>query len=321
MRIECWDRLQPVNSSSKLLAVGLFGNRSSLGNRIETLLRRGRNSSPFSSRRRIAQSLIALAVLTAAAAFAPRWLLIETPALAQTSSPQSFDVASIKPGDPGDRRVGVGLRADHFSATNATLKLLIEEAYDVRAHQISGGPNWLNSAIFTIEATPPVPFNGADPMKQLRPMVQTLLRERFQLSVRRETRTEPVYDLVVSKGGHRMKASAPDAQGRQGIFSTQRNEINGYAASIPVLVNFLSGRLGRSVIDNTALTGTYDFKFIWTPESGAGAGGPLDTSAPADTDGPSIFTAIQEQLGLRLESSKGPVEILNVDHAEKPDAN
>jgi len=299
----------------ELLAVGIFGSSSRLRERIE-LLCRARNSSPRASARIIAIGAACLAGLLLATAVAPRWI-----AFAQAQPPR-FEVASIKPGNPVERGMGVGVRTNRFIATNATLKMLIEEAYNLRDHQVQGGPNWLDSARFTIEAAPPAPFPGTpDVMNVLRPMIQTLLQERFRLQAHSESRIEPIYDLVVAKGGHRLKDPKPDASGNQGIFGTTRSDMNGYMASMLELSNVLSQRLGRSVVDRTGLAGKFDFKLIWTPGPGEGGSDIPPGTAAAGDGGPSIFTAIQEQLGLRLESSRGPVDVLVVDRAEKPDAN
>jgi uncharacterized protein (TIGR03435 family) len=297
--------------SRELLAVGIFGGGSRLRERIEVLVRR-RTFSPRASSRSIVTAAAILATLLLTATLAPRWI-----AFAQVKPLPAFEVASIKPGDPSVRGFGVGVRGNLFITTNATLKMIVEFAYDLRDHQISGGPNWLNTATFTIEAKP-----TPQSIDQLRLMVQSLLAERFKLTSHRESRIEPVYELVLAKGGHRMKAAEPDPKGRQGIFGEGRSDMNGMAAAMPVLANVLSQRLGRSVIDKTALPGTYDFKLTWTPGPGEGGSDiPPDLPPPADTSGPSIFTAVQEQLGLKLESSKGPVDVLVIDRAEKPNAN
>jgi bla regulator protein BlaR1 len=237
-------------------------------------------------------------------------------------------VASIKPGDPASRRVSVGIRpGGRFVTANASLQTLIGFAYDVRDHQIAGGPNWLDSAKFDIEAKAPgsvsIPRgpNGAVPMRL---MVESLLAKRFRLAVHRETRVEQVYELVLGKGGSKLlEVQNPGADEPNGL-RMGRGEIKGKAASTSLLATQLSQRMGRSVIDKTGLTGRYDFTLKWTPDPGAPGGEPVegrDAPPPSDSDGPSIFTALQEQLGLRLQSAKGPVEILVIDHAEKPNAN
>ena len=307
--------------SRELLAVGIFG-RSLLGDRIETLLRRGREFSPRASVGRVIASSAALLAFVFAGSLAPRWI-----AFAQQTPRPEFEVASVKPADANDQRFFVGSQPGGKFNANANLKLLIGVAYDVRNHQISGGPNWIDSAKFEIEARaessaalPPGPAGGA----QMRLMLQSLLAGRFKLTLHRETRQEQVYELVVAKGGSKLKEAADTGKdGPQGM-RMGRGQLTGTAAPIGILVNVLSQQLGRSVIDKTGLNGKYNFSLTYTPEPGQG--GPFgppgpDAPPPPDPNGPSIFTAIQEQLGLRLESTKGPVDMLVIDHAEKPDAN
>jgi bla regulator protein blaR1 len=212
-----------------------------------------------------------------------------------------------------------------FSAS-ANLKMLIGVAYDVRNHQIYGGPGWLESAKFDIEAKaaseaalPPGPAGGT----QLRLMLQSLLEQRFKLAVHRESKEEQVYELVVAKGGMKMKEAADTGkQGQQGM-RIGRGLFTGMGAPVELLVNTLSQQLGRSVIDKTGLSGKYDFNLTYTPDAAQAAafGPPGPDEPPPAADGPSIFTALQEQLGLRLESAKGQVEVLVIDRAEKPEAD
>jgi uncharacterized protein (TIGR03435 family) len=257
-----------------------------------------------------------------AGSLAPRWI-----AFAQEPARPSFDVASVKPGDPNTRQFGIGMQpGGKFTAANASLQRLIGFAYDVRNHQISGGPKWLDSATFNIDAKagsatpiPPGPL-GAPKMRLL---VQSLLADRFKLALHRETRDEQVYELVLGKGGSKLKEATDTAKGRQQGLQMGRGQFTGMASPMLLLVNQLSGQLGRSVIDKTGLTGKYDFTLKWTPDPGALGGPPdgPDATPPSDLSGPSIFTAVQEQLGLRLQSARGSVEVLVIDGAEKPDAN
>jgi bla regulator protein BlaR1 len=308
----------------EMLAVGIFGARSRTGDRIETLLRRGRSFSPRASANSVGATAIVLAVLTLAASLAPRWI-----AFAQQQPRPSFEVASVKPGNPNNPEVCVCVEPPgRFFVVNATLKMLIVDAYNVRNHQISGGPNWLDSAKFDIEAkmprANPIPDGLDGPPQILRLMEQSLLAERFKLAVHRETRQEQVYELVVDKGGPKLKESTDTLRsGPQGIGFNGRGHLTGTAVHMLPFANELSQMLGRTVIDKTGLTGRYDFTLQWTPEPGV-FGGPQDgpDAPPApDPNGPSIFTAIREDLGLRLQSAKGPVEIIVIDRAEKPDAN
>ena len=250
-------------------------------------------------------------------------------AFAQTPDVPRFEVASIKPGDPTPSRVFTGMqRGGRFVASNASLKLLIEFAYDLRSYQVAGGPNWVDTANFTIEAIPdsqvPIP-SGQAGILELRPMVQNLLADRFKLAVHREMKDQQVYDLVLAKGGSKLKEAPPGRPGQpMGIRSQAPGRLTGTSETMSILARVLSERLGRLVIDKTGLAETrYDFILSWTPDpeqpaTTAPAGNPADS---ADASGPTIFTALQEQLGLKLESTKRPVEMLIIDRVERPDEN
>jgi len=242
-------------------------------------------------------------------------------------------------GSPGGR----------FTVTNATLKMVVGVAYRVRDFQIFGGPNWVSTDRWNIEAKAeegsiPPPARPPDPRvpDPLSLMAQSLLEERFQLKMHRETRELPIYELLVAKGGSKMKLSAdqspempfksgspppmprPGEPAPRGMMRMGRGGLETNGASISNFVIGLSQQLGRPVIDKTGLAGFYDIKLQWTPELGQGpvppAGSELTPQSP-DASGPSIFTAIQEQLGLRLESAKGPVEVLVIDSVQKPTEN
>jgi uncharacterized protein (TIGR03435 family) len=205
------------------------------------------------------------------------------------------------------------------------LKLLMTVAYDVRDFQIVGGPGWLATDRFDIVAKAEGVPDQLTP-EQFRPMLVALIEDRFQLKIHRETKEMPVYALVVAKNGTKLKANAgePGPRLRMG-----RGQLNGTKVPLKMLVQQLAQQLGRPVVDKTGLTGDYDFTLTWTPQPGeggamfAGPGGPggPEGPPPSDPDGPSIFAAIQEQLGLKLESDKGPVEILVLDQVEKPTEN
>ncbi len=297
----------------ELLAVGIFG-RASLSGRIETLLKRGREFSPRASRARIAASVAILLLFAAASALTPRWIVF-----AQKPDRPFFEVASVKPGNPGDGQDHIFFeRGGRFSAANATLQALIGTAWEVRNHQISGGPNWLDSAKFNIEAK----AVSEIPPPWMRLMIQSLLAERFKLALHHETREEQLYELVVDRRGSRLKKATETLKGsRQGIGGG-KGQIVGIAAETSLLAQVLSQRLGRSVIDKTGLAGQYDFKLRWPPEPGDQGGPPDGPDAWISPDpDPSIFTSLQEDLGLKLQSARGAVDILVIDHAEKPDAN
>lgn len=305
----------------ELLASGIFGSRSRLGERIERILRRHRTFSARASVARVAVCVIVLLIFALAASRAPRWI-----AWAQNADRPSFEVATIKPGEPGDPRFGILMRpGGRFITTNANLHQLIGFAYDLRSNQITGGPAWVDSALYSIEAksesgvaVPPGPLGGA----RIRLMLQSLLADRFHLVVHRETREESIYQLVVAKGGPKVK----EADGSQTPSErVGRGAITGTAARIDLLIKPLSQQLGRNIVDKTGLEGRYDFTLQWTLEPGQlrGAGDPPAPAnpAPPDPDGPNIFTALQEQLGLKLEAAKGTVNFLVIDRAERPSEN
>jgi len=171
-------------------------------------------------------------------------------------------------------------------------------------------------------------------------MLQALLVDRFKLTLHRETRELPLYSLVVAKNGSKLQESKPGEPDKRGFktpdghpmaqghfFRMGMGQLDGHSIGTGDIARVLAQQLGRKVVDNTGLTANYDFTLKWTPEEGQGPAfrepeaGPGAGSTPAPETGPSIFTALQEQLGLKLESQKGPVEILVIDHVEKPSEN
>jgi uncharacterized protein (TIGR03435 family) len=214
----------------------------------------------------------------------------------------SFDVASIKPSD-ALKSAGVA-SGWSFSYTPTGLKTIgslqtfIKKAYDVEDNQISGGPAWLDRDIYEIDAKASAPVSLDD----LKRMLQSLLADRFQLAMHRETRQLTVYSLVLAKGGSKLQK--PDDAGNG--FSSGANFLRG-TMETAALAGHLTSTLGRTVVDNTGLKGSWKFSLTWTADDG--------------TTGPSIFTAIQEQLGLRLVSTKGLVSVLVIDRAAQPSDN
>jgi uncharacterized protein (TIGR03435 family) len=251
----------------------------------------------------------------------------------------SFEVASIKPNNSGDNRVMFRGNGGRFTIIGATARMLIQQAYRVRDFQLSGGPGWIGSDRFDIEAKPE---NVADLNPERMPlMLQGLLEERFQLKIHKETKELPIYELVVAKDGSKLKSvpepprptpgtpagplPAPGGPMPPGSFRIGRGELMGSAIPIDNFIQSLSSMLGRTVVNKTGLTGFFDVQLHWAPDAGeTGPFGPapgVQPPPPADPAGPSIFTALQEQLGLRLESSKGPVEVVVIDSIEKPSEN
>jgi bla regulator protein BlaR1 len=237
----------------------------------------------------------------------------------QPAGPLEFDVASVKPSNPNSTNGTVVnmTPGGRLHVVNATLKDLIETAYDVRSFQIDGGPKWVDATRYDIEATPGTPPQGAVPPQDwtnVRFEVQGLLKNRFQLQLHRETRTAPIFSLTIAKGGIKLSVTQSPHRG----INAGQGTMLGEAASMADLTSKLSRLMQRPVLNNTGLEGNFDFKLEWTPDLGPSApdGQPVDTSG-----GPSIFTALREQLGLRLEATKGPVDVLVVDHVDKPSEN
>jgi uncharacterized protein (TIGR03435 family) len=320
-----------------------------------------------------------------------------------TTAPLSFEVASIKPSQstPGIVMIGISTSGGRFTATGVTLRMLITRAYDIRDYQISGLPGWASSDRYDINAKAENPKATS---AQIKLMLQSLLAERFNLKLHRETKKLPIYNLVVGKNGPKLKksefqpgdaqppnpakpgeAGAPDiakatgggaATGAGGaVIAIPRNaggdaaagpgapvpvkpavvgggsggvavtaggggpgrsmmamKPGGFTAtSVPIefIVQRLAQILGRPVVDKTGLTGNYDVDLDYAPEQGErgmGIGGDQKPDAlpapPAgDSSKPSIFTAVQEQLGLKLNSAKGPVDLYVIDSVEKPSGN
>lgn len=239
---------------------------------------------------------------------------------------KEFEVASVKPMEPamgGMMRVEIQMApGGRFIAKGLNLKMLIQQAYNVRDFQISGAPSWAATDRYEINAKAADANVTRDDMK---PMLQALLADRFRLVIRRETKDAPVYELVVAKGGPKLKES--ESTGERGDrVRMGRGMVDAAQAGMPTLTNMLSNILGRAVIDKTGLTKRYDFKLEWTPDESQGGlirqvHPDAPPAPPVDSSGPSIYTALQEQLGLKLENTKGPVELLIIERVEKPTEN
>jgi len=257
----------------------------------------------------------------------------------------TFDVVSIKPNHGGTELFRVRMDAGRFVADNATVKFLLEFAYRMKDSQISGLPGWADSEHYDVEAKQDDSSADAKPKlnpdergEQLRLMLQSMLADRFKLALHHETKELPLYALVVGKNGPKLHESPPapgDAlpagpptpngpQPRGSIRMMGRGELSLNAVGLDMFAEVLSRQLGRLVVNKTGLTGKYDLTLKWTPDEGQGpmAGGPSrDAAPPPDANGPSIFTALQEQLGLKLDLQKGPTDTIVIDHVERPSEN
>lgn len=245
----------------------------------------------------------------------------------------AFEVVSVRPDPRGQTGWMIGGTPDGYRAFGATMWMLVREAYGVfEDGRISGAPSWFTSDKFSIEAKvaeqDEAAFKKLD-YNQRREMLQSILADRFKLSVHWEAKEMPIYALIVAKNGPKLHESAPDpdapgrAKGMGGLVKRGSPHLIVEGGTMEALARQLSFATGRTVIDKTGLIGRYDYHLDWTPETFASPlMGATGFSAPAsDSNAPSIFTAVQEQLGLKLDSQKGPVDVLVVDHAEKPSPN
>jgi uncharacterized protein (TIGR03435 family) len=243
------------------------------------------------------------------------------------AAPTAYAVASIKPNKSSDDRFMLRpLPGGGLTATGVTLKMFIMFAYGVAGYQISAAPNWVGVERWDVEAKTDG-VEGRLPLAQSQALLRQLLEDRFQLKTRRETRKMPVYALRVTKSGLKLKPHAGDATGSKPQVSFGFGSASFTDSSLAGLAGQLTLHLDRPVLDRIGIQGNYDFTLKWTPapnESNPQAMGlppRAEPPGPADSSGPSIFTALQEQLGLKLESTKGPVDILVIDHVERPSEN
>jgi uncharacterized protein (TIGR03435 family) len=296
----------------------------------------------------------ALAIVAVAALAAPIFLgLINAPSIrAQSVARPQFEVISIKPDRSESGNVSMGYQAGRFTVRNFSLKRLINNAY--HPLKIVGDPSWITSEKYDIDAK--VEDSFAEKLRKLPPdqqiaqvmlMLQSALEDRFQLKLNHESQELPVYVLVVARGGPKlMPTTLPPYNPEEQGAAKDTTRVNGFTPAgtrgsrmpepgqfvatgqpIGVIIGTLSHELGVPIVlDQTGLTGEYDFTLKWTPDSGfsartANSGQDSDSAPLPDPSGTSIFTALQEQLGLKLETKKAPVDVLVITHVERPSGN
>jgi bla regulator protein blaR1 len=278
---------------------------------------------------------VALAAIVAPVAFGlvrPAHFRITAQAADAAASLPEFEVAMIRPSEPGAIGSTFSFTPNEgVEVKNAPLKGIIEMAYDVRDFQIDGGPGWVNSQLFNITAKSTTDgrelseASSADSIRQTRLRLQALLAQRFGLAIRRESKDLPIYALTTGKNGVKLAESGTNAASSSPAgINAACGQMIGTRTSMANLAYKLSRLLSRPVVDRTGLAGTYDFQLHFSPETGPCSAGTFGANASGDnsaSDEPSIFTAIQEQLGLKLESEKGPVDVLVIDHVEEPSPN
>ena len=295
-----------------------------------------------------------LAAIGTAAVAAPVVFGLFTAPQTRAQSPQtvraslpSFEVASVKPNRSGDNHFWIQSDPGRFRVTGAKIKLLIQQAYDVRSYQVEGGPRWIDSERYDIEAKEEdsqveeeskLPREQSWGQDKLR--LQRLLADRFKLRLSHTTRELPVYALVIAKNGPKFHEAKPgdtypngmkgfDGVAHADVLYIGPDELKGQGVAISRLAGMLSELMGRTVVDRTGLTGAYDFEIKWSIDQSPAAATPEPEAAnpetvlspPGETFGASFFTAIQEHLGLKLVSQKGPVDVLVIDHVERPSEN
>ena len=238
------------------------------------------------------------------------FFLLASVAAAQTE----FEVASIRP-HPGVINYSSNfLTGGMYRGVAITLTDLVEDAYGLQRYQVANAPGWASSEHFDVEGR--AGGDGRLEWDRARPMLQALLADRFKLKVHRESREVPAYDLVIAKGGPKLKENNdPNVQhpGSATYGDASGMHVKATKAPLSRLLPQLSINLyGRPVIDKTGLTGNYDYTLNWARDN---------TPAASDGNVPGVFTAIQEQLGLKLEPSKTTVEMVVIDSAERPTGN
>ncbi len=250
------------------------------------------------------------------------WAIPEAPKPMAADADPSLEVATIKPSQPDRQGRAFLWRGNQFTTFNTTLMSLIGFAYATQDKQVIGGPDWMSSDKFDIEGKPDTP--GTPTTDQLRVMVKKLLADRFQLKFHNDKRELSAYVLTAGKTGPKMTKDDTNPNGLPGLFFRQLGDLNVRNATMADFVHLMqSAVLDRPVVDQTALTGKWDFELKWTPDesqfSGMGVRPPPPSDAPDAP--PPLFTAIQEQLGLKLDSGKAQVDVMVVDHVEKPSPN
>jgi len=252
------------------------------------------------------------------------------------AKPPAFEVASVKPNTSGDGRVLMTPQpGGRLNLVNVPLRLMIRYAYRVQDFQVVGGPDWISTARFDVVAK----AEGGNPsQEELQLMLRSLLADRFKLVVRPDTREMPTYSLVPARADGKTGAqlrksdancgpatapSAPPAPGQLPSCGSMLGfgNLKARGSTMAALASTLSTFAGRIVVDRTGLAGGYDVDLNWTPDQIPRPVGdqPVQVNGvTVDPNGPSLFTALQEQLGLKLESTKGPVDVLVVERAEKP---
>lgn len=227
----------------------------------------------------------------------------------RAQSPPAFEAVSIRRSLNGGLNTNISVSGGRLTVTNGSVKTMIRNAYDILAFQLAGEPRWLDTDMYDVVAT--TGRSDKIPADQLKLLLQSLLAERFRLRVHWETRETSVYALVPAKNGPKFQESSGTQE--PGINTHKegpgKTHMKGTREPLSILAANLGNQLGRIVLDKTGLHGVYDWTLEWDPD------------VTADSTLPTLFTALQEQLGLRLEAQRGPMETLVIDSVGRPSEN
>jgi uncharacterized protein (TIGR03435 family) len=243
------------------------------------------------------------------------------PPMAADANP-SFEVATIKPSKPDDQRKAFIVRGNEFHIINQPLTQMISFAFDVQAKQVIGLPDWAESDKFDIDGKPD--GEGAPNGKQWKIMIQKLLADRFGLKFHKDKKELSVYVLSVSKTGEKMTKNDSSPNGLPGLFFQGLGKLNVRNALMSDFTGLMqSAVLDRPVVDQTGLTSRFDFSLNWTPDDSQFGGMGAKVPPPTDTVDapPNLYTAIQEQIGLKLEATRAPADVMVIDNVQKPSSN
>jgi uncharacterized protein (TIGR03435 family) len=286
------------------------GTLSADGNSITGTWRQGPNPLPLNLAR---------------ATHATEWTIPQPPPrvapMAGDANP-AFEVATIKPTRPDEHGPRYDFRGRRFSVIHASLSDLLKFSYGLQQSQIAKAQDWVNSESYDISAEPD--GEGEPSIKQWQSMVKKMIADRFQLKFHFEKQEQSVYVLTVAKTGPKLTRSESDPNAPGGLGFGPPGNFGATNQTMADVAEALGqGVLNRPVEDQTGLTGRFDLKLTWTPDESqfGGAGGYRPASTESADAPPDLFTAMQEQLGLKLVSTKAPVDVLVIDHVEKPSAN
>lgn len=254
------------------------------------------------------------------------WPIPEPPKPMAADANPGFDVVTIKPSQPGARGKGFGYQGTHFRTFNTNMNDLVAFAYGLHAKQIVGAPDWFGTDLFDIDGKPDV--EGQPSLHQMETMVQKLLPDRFALKFHHEQRELSVYIVTVAPGGPKMTKTTAGPNDPQGFGFRGLGDLVVRNMNMKEFASWMqSGVMDKPVVDHTGLTDKYDFTLKWTPDDSQfvqfrGVTGPVTPPAGDNPNAPpSLYTAMPEQTGLKIEAGKAMDEVIVIDHVEKPSAN